>query len=86
MWFEWATGNGGELYQELDLPYIVSAYRDCWDVSIPASSSVSNLPASISRQVKNEIILLLEISGLIPPQEDPSIMKRISSHKKRKYH
>lgn len=28
MWFEWATGIGGEMFHELDLPYIASLYRD----------------------------------------------------------
>jgi hypothetical protein len=76
-WFDWATdGNGGDGFHRYDLPYIASAFRHCWDASIPAN--MADLSASDLAKVKAEIVSLLDISGLIPTKRDECIVRRLS--------
>ena len=54
-----------------DLPLIAAAYRHCWDADIPATDILSQ---NHLRQVKEEIVELLEVSGLIQARNGPSVM------------
>jgi hypothetical protein len=77
-WKDWATGQGGEEYERLDLPLIAYHLHEWWSVQIPAGASVNNIPQDILDRVKEEIVQLLEVSCLIKPHKEPSIVRRVS--------
>eukprot|EP00956_Cyclotella_meneghiniana_P041145 scaffold216263_cov23-Cyclotella_meneghiniana.AAC.1 len=79
-WYAWATGAGGEAFHTHDLPFIAAAFSHCWDADIPASR---NLSREQLRQVKEEIVELLEVSGLIPAKNGPNIIRRVSARTRR---
>eukprot|EP00956_Cyclotella_meneghiniana_P043886 scaffold292426_cov99-Cyclotella_meneghiniana.AAC.1 len=62
-WYAWATGAGGEQFHKHDLPFIAAAFRHCWDADIPATTDLSHEHLLL---VKEEVVELLEASGLIP--------------------
>jgi hypothetical protein len=77
-WKDWATGQGGEEYERLDLPLIAYHLHEWWSVEILAGASVNNIPQDILDRVKEEIVQLLEVSCLIEPHKEPSIVRRVS--------
>eukprot|EP00956_Cyclotella_meneghiniana_P021077 scaffold37956_cov48-Cyclotella_meneghiniana.AAC.2 len=79
-WYAWATGAGGEQFHKHDMPFIAAAFRHCWDADIPATT---NLSCEHLRQVKEEIVELLEASGLIPAKNELSVIQRVSARTRR---
>ena len=52
--------------------------HDLWIVQIPPVHSPYDILPDILDQVKEEIVLMLEVSCLMPPRRKPSIISRIS--------
>jgi hypothetical protein len=67
-WKAWATDDGGRGFHRHELPIIADAFKAYWD------TDVTDLDG-----VKQEIVSLLEVSGLIPPLDNRSIIRRLSS-------
>jgi hypothetical protein len=67
-WKAWATDDGGRGFHRHELPIIADVFKACWDTDVVDLDGV-----------KQEIVSLLEVSGLIPPLDNRSIIRRLSS-------